>query len=575
MAYPSPSYNLSWLLYSSTHCCTRTPSSRRFHGDRIYGNEMNSFVAVERLQASGSRAAVRVFVDHSRSTLPAADFAFVDGQMLVWDEGDATDKVFSVAVPATRSFVDGWRELVLELREADSATVSPIRGDSRGDGGIGGSSVVIRVQGVLRYDFNEAMRYSFVGLCIVLIVASLVVAALVHRYRARPGMKASSPPFLYVVLMGAVIMLLLPISLAPVNPDTWMCVVATWLPHVGYVAIIAPLFFKTFRVYRIFHNKQMRMDFRSLGDRQLGGAVAAVMTTLLCFLAVRTAVSMPEAVAMRTPTGEAYVGCDFGSRWWAFGPMVPEFVLTVGLAVLAARVRDVPGAFKESKYIFFILGNLCFLAMLVVLVFFLVENDGGPDVVYSVTAAGIVVGVALTESLLFLPKLIPIVSNRDADEGGVETMLSENERKSGFPRAPGSQGTDGYGNPRTSSTKGAPRVLYGRGLKGDGSTTSFRDSQLSKRSERGASKKSQMQASGASRTQSRDTADRVREGSRDGAPTVDVPLVSACEDDSVGAMSGELVPNGASGAIPGNGVARDSGDYDGFVSAHVAAESCV
>ena len=123
---------------------------------------------------------------------------------------------------------------------------------------------------------------------IVCAVASIALTAVFHRHSV---MRAASPVFLSLTLLGLAVMFVSSLMLS-LPPSTGSCAGLSWCFHLGFQLAFAPLLAKTYRVYRIYGGQKLSVV--KLSNSRLALIVAALLALELALLAAFQIVS-PDA----------------------------------------------------------------------------------------------------------------------------------------------------------------------------------------------------------------------------------------------------------------------------------------
>ena len=124
----------------------------------------------------------------------------------------------------------------------------------------------------------------YVGVVIAALLSAGCVMAIIATVlmRSHPVIRSSSPAFLCTSLAGVVCLLLSAVMLV-LPPTGAACNSAMWWLDIGFTLTFAPLFAKTWRIYRIFGRKKLSVV--KISNRKLGAGVAALLAVELCFMA--------------------------------------------------------------------------------------------------------------------------------------------------------------------------------------------------------------------------------------------------------------------------------------------------
>jgi len=96
------------------------------------------------------------------------------------------------------------------------------------------------------YSIYTSLRYALLVVNCLVILLSLVFAALVYKHWQNKIFKASSPRFLEIIISGAIMMYVKLLVSFP-TASVVCCVLEPWLKHVGFCLIYGSLALKTWR----------------------------------------------------------------------------------------------------------------------------------------------------------------------------------------------------------------------------------------------------------------------------------------------------------------------------------------
>ena len=247
------------------------------------------------------------------------------------------------------------------------------------------------------------------GMRVLAGLASLcLLLAMVFLYYARavPKVKAASPLFLFLILVGcqlALVAVLLPVAQQP-STSSSTCAAYAYTLSVGFTLAVSSLVVKTWRIARIFDRRKIKV--RVITDRSLLVPVAALVAADIVFNAIWLGVDPLLPTDFTSSSNELlhYTACSSSDTllWYAL-TFVPKGVLLAYGVVLASQVRNVPSAFNESKWIGVAVYNIAFCSVILLAILLLLTSS--PASVYVIRSIGVIWCVLVTGGLLLLPKL--------------------------------------------------------------------------------------------------------------------------------------------------------------------------
>ena len=261
------------------------------------------------------------------------------------------------------------------------------------------------------YPSEVVPKYSTVIICVasaLCIALTLAVMAAVCALRKRAVLRAASPLFLGLILVG-VLLALTTVILASQNPATSaLCESATVFGHVAYALSIGALVAKSYRLAAIFN--QRRVKVLKISDRQLALVLAALLLVLLIYLTVWMTVDPPAAtVVVSVSTASQTLLCRSSSTVWSVLLVSVEAALLLYGMAIAYRCRHNPEAFNETRHIAVILYNSAFIGAATVGVLYAVTLSAFTTTV--LLCASILVVAATMVTVLIGPKFYQIYAN--------------------------------------------------------------------------------------------------------------------------------------------------------------------
>ncbi|XP_045213752.2 gamma-aminobutyric acid type B receptor subunit 1-like isoform X2 [Mercenaria mercenaria] len=263
------------------------------------------------------------------------------------------------------------------------------------------------------------------GICLAI---SLFIFNVVHRHNSY--VKMSSPNINNVLLLGCVVCYCTVFFKNAATENDVFCKIRLVCFSLGFTVTYGSLFSKTWRVYRIFKNKQLRK--RIIKDYQLlaiiGGFVGLVSVVLIVWEIVG-----PYMIITKYLKNEVYmIGNDAEVR-----PFVrvclseysdyfqwPLYVIEGGLlifgAFLAWETKNVKiQALNDSHEIGFCIYNVVILSAVGLTLSLLLKDK--EILMYGITSGFLIIGTLLTQTVIFVPKILA-VKNKDTDKGSTDAV---------------------------------------------------------------------------------------------------------------------------------------------------------
>ena len=230
------------------------------------------------------------------------------------------------------------------------------------------------------WSLSTAASGSGIAMSAVGIIGILVVLTLVTLYRNHPALRSASPRFVLTSLSGVALML---VAVFFWVSDTTVanCNAFNWCINLGFILTFAPLFAKTWRIYRIFGRKKLSVI--KISNRKLGLIVLGIISAEVLILCVWQAVGPLHPVITTQTTGSPavehlYTQCGTtgdGSKMLIVVGVTKGALMLYG-ALLAFSTRRVTDHFNESQSIAWAIYNVVFSISIIVLIILFIQPVG-------------------------------------------------------------------------------------------------------------------------------------------------------------------------------------------------------
>jgi multiple sugar transport system substrate-binding protein len=249
---------------------------------------------------------------------------------------------------------------------------------------------------------------------------SCVIVSFIGYHRNTATIIASSPVFCYISLAGAILMLftaILPAVFQPGASSTISqmvapCMVNLWFFGISFILMFAPIFAKTYRLYRIFKIDVTVQKVR-ITNTQLLGLLGVLLAIELVILIVWTAYDPLKMMDKLITAGTQRVTRCNSKHWTPFWIAFLGYkVLLVLFGVFVTfQTRGIYKFYRESRQLSWCLYNACLLAAVCApLLFYL--ND--PTAWFLVQSVGILLLCVFFVSALFIPKILDVNGRSDS-----------------------------------------------------------------------------------------------------------------------------------------------------------------
>jgi hypothetical protein len=262
-------------------------------------------------------------------------------------------------------------------------------------------------------DVGEGTNLGFIALGFIGLVGLLLLLVLVVAKRNDPRIRASSPTFLVLIVLGAMVGMLSMLMPASTRV-TWAggmssasCQAYAWLLGLGFSTTFAALLAKTHRIAKIFSSKHLRVVF--LPDRELMKPVLAAILLEVVFNVLWTVID-PLRVTISYTSGNPHVplivcSSDHLQAWQGVTFLI-KMVLVVWAVKLTSSVRSAPGDFNEASALGASLSNIALCGVVLLPLVFFEALEQSPTALYLLKQVVTWWCFLFTPAIIILPKLL-------------------------------------------------------------------------------------------------------------------------------------------------------------------------
>lgn len=256
--------------------------------------------------------------------------------------------------------------------------------------------------------YSRGLEITIAVITGVSILICVILCALLMKHRKHTVIRAATPSFCVLTIVGAIMMLTSTFFHTTVASDSH-CAAHIWLLSIGFSVLWSALFIKTARVYRITSSRNMLMPVR-MRDVDLLMAVGLFVTIdIVINTAWHIAIGMETKTIVYDPIRPMYnrIVCDYAdSNPFIFTHLALKFALLLFGIILTWLVRSAPTIFNESSFIAICMYNIMVVLMFLVPMEF--TSVGGYEYGWFIRAAAIIFVCISTVSVLYIPKLANI-----------------------------------------------------------------------------------------------------------------------------------------------------------------------
>lgn len=220
-------------------------------------------------------------------------------------------------------------------------------------------------------DASDPLAAFILAMLVIVMLLALVTLVLVYKNRKTPLIRAASPVFCYLILVG-VLVGCTALSVFIGRPNNMACLARVWLSVTAFNLVFGCLVAKTWRVAKIFGNAALKTI--AISDMQLLQGVALLFVVDYVLLTVWSPTSYATNVLVG---GNVVRDCRSNSDFPVLLFVVVIKFLTIAFGVvLSIKTRKVSAQFNESKHIAFSIYNMLLWAMLGFPILLTQRDDG-------------------------------------------------------------------------------------------------------------------------------------------------------------------------------------------------------
>ena len=277
------------------------------------------------------------------------------------------------------------------------------------------------------------------------VIGCLVLCGLMWEYRTHPIVRSASPLFLLLSVVGVAFIFGSGFALVS-NVTTVSCSTFSWLLNFGLLLSFAPLFAKTWRIYRIFGRKKLSVV--AISNRKLLSMVVVLVAVELLLMAIWQAVGELQPIASNVTTSsqvvlsvstdttrlivDQYVQCGVpagASKTMFIIVVLEKGCMFVFGALMAFTTRKVKSTFNESSGITLAIYNVCFTVGIIAPIILVIDAVG--DVLTLLLAFALLWIAYFTGGILFVPKMLQIFAKSTVD-GQENSVIASSSSSSGY-----------------------------------------------------------------------------------------------------------------------------------------------
>jgi len=256
------------------------------------------------------------------------------------------------------------------------------------------------------------------------VVASVPLAlwVVVWVRRADPVVKSSSLVFNAFVLFGAFASAITAILYVVEVKDS-VCVLRLWFTPMFFLIFYSPLFAKVYRLSFVYNSKHAR-KLRRVKEEYLVRTVLTALFVPLVLIIIGTASSRPNSEQVLS-NGALETRCSSASDIVVYTLLAYIGLLMLWGSFMTIKIRNVPTYFNELSQIVLAMSFLLFYGILIIPIQFALTSS--PTALALLRGPGILFGVIVALSILYIPKIIHLLekhSDQEAEQPIVSLPLN-------------------------------------------------------------------------------------------------------------------------------------------------------
>jgi 7 transmembrane sweet-taste receptor of 3 GCPR len=251
--------------------------------------------------------------------------------------------------------------------------------------------------------YSDTIAIAITTLTAIIMFVTFLCFVVIFMHRDDPIIRASSPVFLLIMLIGALISFATIFFLAG-EPDGNICRSRAWFICIGFALMFSCLLSKTWRIASIFSTSSLRV--RPISNMELLKYVSVPLALNAFVLLLWSTIDSPDAdtITDQTDDDKLFLQCQSDDQWVWQGVLIGINATLVVIGIyLCFRVRKVPSSFNESKWISFSIYSVSVCGLIGIALGSALEEF--PAAWYAVLSASILLGVSSIVVFIFFQKL--------------------------------------------------------------------------------------------------------------------------------------------------------------------------
>lgn len=261
--------------------------------------------------------------------------------------------------------------------------------------------------------FDDAIVVVFFSLAVLGILVSCLLKMVFIIYRNEKMIRKSSPLFNFLILIG-IDLVLVSLIFYGLEYTTATCFLYAWLLAIGTGLILANIFVKSYRIYRIFRNTEAVA--LSIPEQQLFAFICGVLLVEIGLLSIYSFASGllgPQVIQSSSDIYYKYRICLVPSQGLQLSMLISIYLFNLAIllsvALLAFLSRGIDNSLSESRGIAYTVYNtLLFQLTFLPLIYTAQDSAGSALVRYALTGMIILFSCYTALTFLFYDKIVAI-----------------------------------------------------------------------------------------------------------------------------------------------------------------------
>lgn len=305
-----------------------------------------------------------------------------------------------------------------------------------------------------RYSDGLVQAFVIISAIVVAILIGITIMIVVLFAKESMVIKYSSPPFMYMVNFGALLLCIAVFIVGGSRPGPGACDAALWLTALGVNFTYAAILAKAGRLWYIL-NRAAKLQKVTLPNKVLMFAFMIQAFSVLIILILGTSLNPFESMVVtdpRLPPNTVYIYCRTKeSSLWPVALVVYQGALAAVGLFFAFKTRHLFDELNESREILLITVNKLFVGIVIILLLYITGPT--PSALYAIEVVGILWFTVVTLAVLYFPKIYHVITGQSmhSNENSIAMMGRTGTRG---PGATSSNSKPSFRNPSASTAPG-------------------------------------------------------------------------------------------------------------------------